>query len=304
MQQLKEILPQVLLRFRHVREFKLQAVAWHWRDIVGDEIVRHARPVKLLQGGVLVVAVNSPVWAHHLSTMAEELTAKINTYFQGRVIMSLRFQAGYWPDRPNQENRASAVAEAPEPLTPQEERQAEELAAAADDAAVRQAAAGAIRQYYRWRKRCLRLRWHHCAVCHALCAPTEHLCPVCAREQRRALEEKVRQWLLEMPWASYREAAPYLACDAATFDRIKRRLQEDLLLRLITGRGTAEQRDVLLLTMLKTGCRPADITEDIIQQALGHNICKILAGRHKEHVPARRRGHGGTTERHYRHCRQ
>lgn len=311
MQQLKDILPHVLAKFRHNRSFENEAVAWHWRNIVGDEIARHARPIKVLRGGMLLVAVDSPVWAHHLNMLARELLDKVNAELPGIAIKSLRFQAGYLSDGTNEDkNEHKQETDRLEqsltsvPLTPAEQQQAVMLAASAGDPTLRHAAAEVIRQYYRWRKQCLAEKWHPCASCQALCPPGEILCSACSREQRQAHAAALRRLLMDMPWASYQQAAPFVHCNAVVYQQAKHHLAEDIMLRLSTGRSLSPQRDAAILTMLKTGLEPQNITPDIIQQSLGYNICKILAGRQKKDVSARWRGHGSGDEGYNSHRRR
>lgn len=304
MQRLGDIMPQVLAKFRHNNAFKHEAIAWYWREIVGDEVARHARPVRVLRGGLLLLATDSAVWAHHLSMLSHELLHKVNARLPSLGLKSLRFQAGYWPADTNENNGAgkeSAQPVAAVPLTPEEQHRAVMLAAPADDPALRRTVADVIRQYYRWRKQRLQDKWHPCASCQALCPPEEKLCTACHREQRRSRDEALRRLLLDMPWASYQQAAPFVSCSALVYKRTKRRLMEELWLRLATRRSLSPQRDAAALTMLKTGLEPRDITPDIMQQTLGYNICKILAGRHRTDVFTRGRGHGGGDEGHHRH---
>lgn len=304
MQRLGDILPQVLAKFRRNNSFKHEEIAWHWREIVGDEIARHARPVRVLRGGLLLLATDSSVWAHHLSMLSHELLHKVNARLPGLSLKSLRFQAGYWPADTNESNGAgkeTAQPVAAVPLTPEEQQQAIMLAAPADDPVLRRTVANVIRQYYRWRRQRLKDKWHPCASCQALCPPEEKVCTACHREQRQSQDGMLRRLLLDMPWASYQQAAPFVSCSDLVYKRTKRRLTEELWLRLATRRSLSPLRDAAVLTMLKTGLEPRDITPDIMQQTLGYNICKILAGRQRQDVFTRGRGHGGSDEGYHRH---
>jgi predicted nucleic acid-binding Zn ribbon protein len=47
-----------------------------WADVVGSEVVAHARPVSV-EGGCLRVAVDSPGWANHLRWAEADILARV-----------------------------------------------------------------------------------------------------------------------------------------------------------------------------------------------------------------------------------
>lgn len=61
-----------------------------WAAIVGDTIARHARPLRL-RSGVLVVSVDGPDWIHELRYLAADLRARMNEHLGRPVIRDLYF---------------------------------------------------------------------------------------------------------------------------------------------------------------------------------------------------------------------
>jgi predicted nucleic acid-binding Zn ribbon protein len=56
-----------------------------WQEIAGDQLARHAEPVRL-HGGVLVVRVRSTAWATQLRFLGARLVARANAVLgQGQV---------------------------------------------------------------------------------------------------------------------------------------------------------------------------------------------------------------------------
>jgi predicted nucleic acid-binding Zn ribbon protein len=56
-----------------------------WREIAGDELAAHAEPVRL-HGGVLVLRVDSPLWATQVRYLSGDLADRANTVLgQGTV---------------------------------------------------------------------------------------------------------------------------------------------------------------------------------------------------------------------------
>ncbi len=49
----------------------------HWREIAGDQLARHAEPVRLA-GGVLVVRASSSAWAEQVRYLSAGLAGRAN----------------------------------------------------------------------------------------------------------------------------------------------------------------------------------------------------------------------------------
>jgi predicted nucleic acid-binding Zn ribbon protein len=49
-----------------------------WAETVGEKIARHARPLKILDGQVLLVATDNSAWSHQLRLMERQLLEKLN----------------------------------------------------------------------------------------------------------------------------------------------------------------------------------------------------------------------------------
>lgn len=68
-------------------ERRLEGARIHerWDEIAGPQLARHAQPVRL-HGGVLVVRVDHPTWASEVRYLATELAARANTVLgEGQV---------------------------------------------------------------------------------------------------------------------------------------------------------------------------------------------------------------------------
>jgi predicted nucleic acid-binding Zn ribbon protein len=85
-----------------VRLYRLQL---EWEKIVGAELARRTRP-KEFRGKTLTIAVESPVWAQHLSFMRE----KILDLLSGRLhetVENLRFVNSALPQMPKEKPEAA-----------------------------------------------------------------------------------------------------------------------------------------------------------------------------------------------------
>jgi hypothetical protein len=105
-----------------------------WRDIVGERVARRTVPGKI-EDGVLVVGVESPVWAQELSLLSEEVVGRLRR--RGFAVSSIRFR----PTPPQARVPAQRTKKQPAPL-PLPDDLAERLALI-DDAQLRETIATA-----------------------------------------------------------------------------------------------------------------------------------------------------------------
>jgi predicted nucleic acid-binding Zn ribbon protein len=61
-----------------------------WAQAVGDEAARHAQPSGF-KGQVLLVAVDSSTWLHHLHFQKSDLVARINRLLDRAVVGDIKF---------------------------------------------------------------------------------------------------------------------------------------------------------------------------------------------------------------------
>ncbi|MDD3818928.1 MAG: DUF721 domain-containing protein [Actinomycetota bacterium] len=63
----------------------------HWEEIVGTEISKKARPVKLVRN-TLYISVASSTWANELRMMSGQLIDRINLFVGEDVVKSIKFR--------------------------------------------------------------------------------------------------------------------------------------------------------------------------------------------------------------------
>lgn len=66
-----------------------------WSQVVGPEVARHARPVRLTSG-VLRLAVADGGWAMRLTAQSPQLMESINSFCGFGVVKSVRFEQAYF----------------------------------------------------------------------------------------------------------------------------------------------------------------------------------------------------------------
>ncbi|HEY7420634.1 MAG TPA: DUF721 domain-containing protein [Gaiellaceae bacterium] len=105
-----------------------------WPTAVGEEIARHAWPARTRPDGTLVVHVRDAIWGFELTQRAPEISERL----PGRP--RLRFMPGPLPDTASEPPAAPPVEASPE-----QAREAAELAAGIADPNLRESVAKAIK---------------------------------------------------------------------------------------------------------------------------------------------------------------
>ena len=105
-----------------------------WPAAVGEEIARNAWPARTQPDGTLVVHVRDAIWGFELTQRAAEISQRL----PGRP--RLRFTPGPLP-----ETTVEAPAPPPVEASPEQAREAEEIAAGIVDPSLRESVAKAIK---------------------------------------------------------------------------------------------------------------------------------------------------------------
>jgi predicted nucleic acid-binding Zn ribbon protein len=69
----------------------MASVFRHWETLVGPEIAAHAAPTSL-RGGVLVLAVDQPVWAAQLRYLSDDLQRRIQGVTHSDAVSEIRIR--------------------------------------------------------------------------------------------------------------------------------------------------------------------------------------------------------------------
>lgn len=85
---LEESLDQVVSGLKAPRVQVLKMVFETWEELVGTVMAAHARPVRVVEGE-LVVAVDDPAWATEMKFFGGELIDRINTAAEDEVVTAL-----------------------------------------------------------------------------------------------------------------------------------------------------------------------------------------------------------------------
>ena len=91
---LQQLVPGVMQRLGLENRLQQAQISQRWPELVGSDIARHAQPVTL-KNGLLVVAVDHPVWLQELSRYHKPLLLqKIRDRVGKTAIRDIAFRIG------------------------------------------------------------------------------------------------------------------------------------------------------------------------------------------------------------------
>lgn len=93
MDPLKKILSQLLKSVPQYQQKTQQLEVYDlWPTIVGERTAKHTWPVKLLDGGVLLIAAESSVWLQSLRYLEPQILSKYEAALKKKTVTALRFK--------------------------------------------------------------------------------------------------------------------------------------------------------------------------------------------------------------------
>lgn len=135
-QDVRSLVTRLFQQSRREPHLLLNLLQQHWARVVGAELARVSRPLRL-ERGVLTVAAPDACWNYELQFHKGELLNSVNTYLEGPGVQELRFRVAPWPaEAATPPAAASTTPEGPTPAaassTPAPPAEADAPAPAAD----------------------------------------------------------------------------------------------------------------------------------------------------------------------------
>lgn len=90
---LRNILGQLLKSTpNYEARLKEMEVLEFWPHIVGDRVSKHCWAVRMLDGGILLVAAESSSWLHNMRFLEQQIVEKYEKEFKEKRVRGLRFK--------------------------------------------------------------------------------------------------------------------------------------------------------------------------------------------------------------------
>lgn len=270
MDKVNNLLPAVFKHLGMSNKYNEAIILFHWEEIVGKEIYFHSRP-HAVERGILILSVSNSVWSHHLMMLKQQIIKKINNYIGKAIIKDIRFVAGYYRSEPKENNADFEVrTEYPIKLSnikldESDYRTVNELSEIIHDPQLKNLVSKIVKKVVASKKNKINNNYHECKICKRLCLPEDEYCSICKIQYKVLTKQKIRQLLKEAPWMSYQECNQYTVCTPYIFDEAKKELLASLEKEIINNKNNI---NLHCFVMLKTGLKPDQITNDIIERAL------------------------------------
>jgi Uncharacterized protein conserved in bacteria len=285
---IKDIVPNTLKSLGINKQYNAQSVIVHWPEIAGDEISTHAWPVSI-KHGVLLLAVNNPVWSHHLMMLKPEIINKINTFLHEKLVADIRFQAGDLKKYQNhEEDGQSPLSIQPSKLNSEELSVVWEATEPIKDIKLRKKCYYVLIKQAGIDKAKKKAGWQTCKRCSVLVPPGQNYCSICSLEYKQEKKQAIIQLLTEAPWLSYQEASQSIPCSPREFHTGKKRLIHKLVHALFEPGW--DKLNEATLVMLMTGIKPDRIDATIVNTVISKIKVRLAEKiRRKNYVSAFRR---------------
>jgi len=271
MKKMADIIPMTIKNLNLQKKYNAQSVIVHWKEIVGDDISAHAYPV-IVQSGILIVGVNNSVWCHHLSMMKENIMDKINSFIGEKIILDIRFKAGYFKNLHNKTNDEDNVQSANKyklskiKLDDSEIQNLHDMTLHVHDKYLRQKIIRVMRKDFVLKKFQKQNNWHQCASCTVLCPPDSSYCSVCKLTKKNQVIINIIGVLKEIPWIRHHELNEHILCTDEEFHQAKYTLVSSIG-RAIQD-GDNDRFKIMIFIMLTTGAKIEAINEAVINKTL------------------------------------
>jgi len=86
---LKRVLESVLKEHKLTSDVEAYRVFTHWGQIAGPAVATHCRPVRI-NGNILYVEVDDPVWLAQLRYMKQDILSKIDEQIKPGIFKDLK----------------------------------------------------------------------------------------------------------------------------------------------------------------------------------------------------------------------
>ena len=256
-----DILPRFVSSFGQEKEYLVQLLVYHWKEIVGPSIGSHVRPVRM-DFHKLFLAADAPVWANELRYMERKLMDKINAFVCQELVKEICFCTPQKETFSARREQVPLSSLPPIETLPEDYENHEDILSEVENETLRAAASRAIAQNMALRRTLVEEKWRPCASCGRLISPEQKLCLACSQKKREEEKRAVQRLLLHEPWLHGYEISHIIGCSRETAFEARFSLMQTIASRLKKGDETSD--DAKLIVMLFASVRPENLTGPII----------------------------------------
>ncbi|MCR5176070.1 MAG: DUF721 domain-containing protein [Anaerovibrio sp.] len=263
MEKINIIFPSIIKSLGIGNEFMNHLVMFYWPRIVGKHIASNVSPVKL-EFKKLFLYASHPVWSTQLSYMEEEIVNKINNFMGNYLISSIVF-TNIRPSKIDEDDKSPSVDIGKEirkiDIGDEKLKKINDELSFVSDENLKKVLLKTRINNEKMKIFRIKNKWHKCKLCTSLCSPENELCDDCKRQERNKKNKKIRDFLLDMPWARYCDIVKEIPCTAEEVNEQKIILMQKIASRI--SHNNTDCMDMSTLVMLYKSVTPEMVNEQL-----------------------------------------
>lgn len=243
-----------------------------WERIVGKDIAKYVHPIAI-HGTELLLTSMYGTWRTQLTYMQDMIIQNINRIVGNTRVKSIRFthkrsdrSSVYDAYQETANSHKTHISAKKEPqILEMDKAAAREKVACIEDKELRQRLSRLLAKEESVRRE-KSTHGERCACCGIYIDTGERLCTTCERAQREKNREKLRSYLLDIPWATLAQIREEIDVTGDEVARTRAQLVQQLARRVKDGDTTSV--DAKILVMLYRMVRPEHLTDDLVASSL------------------------------------
>lgn len=266
MKNIEKIIVKSIKSVEGRQKYAVNYLDWHWSEIFGENIAKHSKPSKLVNG-VLFINTDNPAWSHSLLMMKNKVLAKIVTVIKESSykvkIKDLRFFNGSIK-RIKLEKSVDPYLLPDVELLEEDKKLVKKEVSVLKDEKLRKAFESLMLSDKK-RKLAMKTKYQtNCKVCGVPIRKGEIYCVHCEKERLTQIKNKIAELLRSMPWLNYQDCLNYVTCDRIIFDEVKGNMINIFSEELSDYRCSEEKK--AFATMIINNLKPDEIDDEIIHR--------------------------------------
>lgn len=266
MKNIEKIIVKSIKSVEGREKYAVHYLDWHWSEVLGENIAKHSKPVKIVNG-VLFINTDNPAWSHSLLMMKNKVLAKIVTLIKESshkvIIKDMRFFNGN-VKRFELENYIDPYILPEVRLLEDDEKAVKQEVSVLKDANLRNVFEKLMLSDKR-RKLAMKTKYkNNCKICGVPIRNDEKYCVHCEKERLTQIKDKIAELLRSIPWLDYQDCLNYVNCDRIIFNEVKGNMI-NIFSEAISDYSCSED-DKAFATMIINNLKPDEVDEEIIHR--------------------------------------
>lgn len=266
MKNIEKIIVKSIKSVEGRQKYAVNYLDWHWSEVLGENIAKHSKPAKIVNG-ILFINTDNPAWSHSLLMMKNKILAKIVTLIKESshkvIIKDIRFFNGS-VKRVELEKYVDPYILPDVMLLEEDEKSVKKEVSILKDENLRKGFEKLMLSDKR-RKLAMQTKYqNNCKVCGVPIRKDEKYCLHCEKERLTQIKDKIADLLRSIPWLDYQDCLNYVNCDRIIFDEVKGNMINSFAEEISDYRCSEDKK--AFATMIINNLKPDEVNDEIIHK--------------------------------------